>query len=925
MNYYSIYNESSFYGESITSTSATIENLNLMNMSLQSDSNQITTGTSLNTILDIDCQTNRIITFPSTISNTNVVLTDGNQTINNIKTIAGQLKMNALTSGKLLKLDDDKYIVNDFNVYITETQLNTILLDYVTLVYLNANHYTKTQIDTTFNNYYTKTYIDNTFLTINNPLFTGTLSGSIISLSGINQYPLLLTNTTGMSGIKFTSTTMVRNMWLGTGGFFNFDGHIIPSNNNLLDLGATTNRYRLIYTTGLNISGTITTPLTASQLIQTNASSQLISSNTLPSGCLSTNMTLTTPIISDPSISGTINVNGGYTQSGTSQNYFTGITNINVNNATLLSLTNSSGIAGITFNSSGGSKNFQLNSLGFFQMDTSFIPNGNLLYNFGSSSSRWNNIFSNNVDFSGTITTGLTASRLIQTNASSQLISSNTLPSGCSSTNMTLLGTITTGLTTSSLIQTNGSSQLTASNTLPASCLSTNMTLTTPKIITSIDANTANNDDIGITTNFRNAYLRQMLRFNRVNNATPCMVDFDVGNARVRLWSRYNGDTGLGGDWMYQTYNYFVDSNGTFTVDNALHRCSRFAQSASEFRFGWSSSNATVPNDRLIIDFNNALYPATNTGLTLGRSSFRWGTLFGSSTIDMLNTMNGYLNNSSDAMQILTNITPGTSTLVNSTRSGSRINLWQGDASNISDFSIDLSTSIGGSPTRALTIRHNIILPNTNNYIDLGSSTNRMKNIFSVLGNFTGTITTYDLIPATTSNYNVGSSSNYYNNVYTNVLAIGSNSLANANSPNAGSGIGFYLNGAYKAYFTESGFLQITGNTAYKSAGSSWTNPSDLRLKQNIEDFNNGLETLINIQPRKFEYKNNPGNKSVGIIAQEILNIYPDCINVGSDGYYQYDSNDLLYILINSVKELKTKNDLLEQRLLNIENLLKII
>jgi hypothetical protein len=72
---------------------------------------------------------------------------------------------------------------------------------------------------------------------------------------------------------------------------------------------------------------------------------------------------------------------------------------------------------------------------------------------------------------SGTITTNLTASKIIQSNGSSQLTASNTLPSSCSATSMTLTtptlsGTISTGLTASSIVQTDGSSNLTASNTL---------------------------------------------------------------------------------------------------------------------------------------------------------------------------------------------------------------------------------------------------------------------------------------------------------------------------------------------------------------------------------------------------------------------------------------------------------------------------
>lgn len=250
-SYKSLYNSVDIDANTINVFTATVDELDSQSLVLLSDYDQITTGSSNKTTINISNTYNRTITVPDTFSDSSFVLTDGNQTINDIKTIAGQLKMNSLTSGKILKLDENNFIVNDNNVYVTDTQLSSTLLNYATLTYLSTNHYTKVQSDSTF-------------LPIVSPTFSGTLSGPIMSLSGTSQYPLTLNNTTGAVGITFNSNATTRNIWLGTGGYFNFDGHVIPSNNGLLDLGATTNRYRLIYSVGLNISGTITTPLTSS-------------------------------------------------------------------------------------------------------------------------------------------------------------------------------------------------------------------------------------------------------------------------------------------------------------------------------------------------------------------------------------------------------------------------------------------------------------------------------------------------------------------------------------------------------------------------------------------------------------------------------------------------------------------------------------
>lgn len=139
----------------------------------------------------------------------------------------------------------------------------------------------------------------------------------------------------------------------------------------------------------------------------------------------------------------------------------------------------------------------------------------------------------------------------------------------------------------------------------------------------------------------------------------------------------------------------------------------------------------------------------------------------------------------------------------------------------------------------------------------------------------------------------------------------------------------FDIGGVDYFYVTSSGFLQITGNTGYKSAGSNWTNPSDERLKEEIEDFNEGLEVLEQIRPRKFKLKNGDANnncsdcnKHVGIIAQELLPIYPRAIKEGDDGMYQFDGNDFIYISINSVKQLTTMNQALTQRVQALENII---
>ena len=107
--------------------------------------------------------------------------------------------------------------------------------------------------------------------------------------------------------------------------------------------------------------------------------------------------------------------------------------------------------------------------------------------------------------------------------------------------------------------------------------------------------------------------------------------------------------------------------------------------------------------------------------------------------------------------------------------------------------------------------------------------------------------------------------------------------------------------------------LHVIG-LATKSAGTTWVVPSDRRLKEDIKDYKDGLRKLIKIQPKTFKYNGNLGTEKseddvVGIIADEIVEILPYTISKQKiDGeeepYMSFDANALVFLCINSIKEL---------------------
>src|SRR4030095_12791590 len=59
------------------------------------------------------------------------------------------------------------------------------------------------------------------------------------------------------------------------------------------------------------------------------------------------------------------------------------------------------------------------------------------------------------------------------------------------------------------------------------------------------------------------------------------------------------------------------------------------------------------------------------------------------------------------------------------------------------------------------------------------------------------------------------------------------------------------------------GNMTIQGATAQKSTGTTWSNPSDRRLKDEIADYPTGLAAVVQLQPRTFVY-NGKGGSTAG-------------------------------------------------------------
>lgn len=98
---------------------------------------------------------------------------------------------------------------------------------------------------------------------------------------------------------------------------------------------------------------------------------------------------------------------------------------------------------------------------------------------------------------------------------------------------------------------------------------------------------------------------------------------------------------------------------------------------------------------------------------------------------------------------------------------------------------------------------------------------------------------------------------------------------------------------------------------------------SDKRLKNIYGPNKAGLNEINKVNVINFSYKEdetaNKKMKHVGVIAQEIRDIFPNAVIEDSQGYLQIRSEDIFFAMLNSIKELNTKNLELTQKINYLE------
>jgi hypothetical protein len=115
--------------------------------------------------------------------------------------------------------------------------------------------------------------------------------------------------------------------------------------------------------------------------------------------------------------------------------------------------------------------------------------------------------------------------------------------------------------------------------------------------------------------------------------------------------------------------------------------------------------------------------------------------------------------------------------------------------------------------------------------------------------------------------------------------------------------------GAYRFYVGAGGTIFATSIVI--------TAISDQRLKENIRDIDTGLDAIMALKPRRFDWKDGKGQDkkdAAGFIAQEYRDIFPASVSetkAGSDGieYLTMNHEELIPSLVKAIQELKAEFD----------------
>jgi len=91
----------------------------------------------------------------------------------------------------------------------------------------------------------------------------------------------------------------------------------------------------------------------------------------------------------------------------------------------------------------------------------------------------------------------------------------------------------------------------------------------------------------------------------------------------------------------------------------------------------------------------------------------------------------------------------------------------------------------------------------------------------------------------------------------------------------------------------------------FDEADGSYSTSSDARLKRDINPIKTALDKILVLNPSEYYYKRNTDNnkKSVGFIAQELLQVFPELVSGEDEAFYAINYAGMSTFLVKAVQE----------------------
>ena len=142
----------------------------------------------------------------------------------------------------------------------------------------------------------------------------------------------------------------------------------------------------------------------------------------------------------------------------------------------------------------------------------------------------------------------------------------------------------------------------------------------------------------------------------------------------------------------------------------------------------------------------------------------------------------------------------------------------------------------------------------------------------------------------------------------------------NNTNPHYGTGQSWSLGGRF--VIDTSGNMWVTGDiTAYGSQ-------SDIRLKDVKGKVNNALEGILKLSAYRFDWKEQEVKittfkEDIGVIAQEVIDVFPELARTNDDGYMSVRYQGLTAVLIEAVKEQQAQIESQKSEIEELKDLVK--